>query len=348
MEPTQPPATWTPLPNPTAVPVTAVALLPSARLYGFTHIYQTWNNCGPATLTMGLSYFGWTQDQSVAASFLKPDPEDKNVSPWQMARFVNEDSGVHALYRYGGDLDRIRQLVLAGFPVIVETGYMPEGYDWMGHYRLIIAYDNSLRTLYVYDSYLGHGNFQGLPVDYDEFNREWQDFNRLYIVLYEFSRENELRGVLGDDADLTLNWQHALDVARQEATDSPDNPFAWFNMGTNYLGLGMYEEAAHAYDQARNAGSGLPWRMLWYQFGPFQAYYEVGRYDDVLALVQANLGTTPYVEETYYWLGMVYMARQQYAPARGQFNLALQHNRNFAPATDALAELDQVQAAAGS
>jgi hypothetical protein len=45
---------------------------------------------------------------------------------------------------------------------------------------------------------------------------------------------------------------------------------------------------------------------------------------------------------------MVYMARQQYAPARSQFNLALTHNRNFDPARDALAELDQVQAAAGS
>jgi cell division septation protein DedD len=344
----QPTATWTPLPSPTSAPATQVALLPSARLYGFTHVYQTWNNCGPATLTMGLSYFGWSEDQSVAANFLKPDPEDKNVSPWQMVRFVNENTGVRALYRFGGDMDRIKALVLEGFPVIVETGYMPEGYDWMGHYRLIIAYDDSLRQFYVYDSFLGHGNFQGLPADYNEFDRNWQHFNRTYIVLYEQSRENELRGVLGDDADLTLNWQHALEVARQEATASPDNPFAWFNMGTSYVGLGMYEDAARAYDQARNAGSGLPWRMLWYQFGPFQAYYEIGRYDDVLALVQANLGTTPYVEETYYWTGMVYMARQQYAPARSQFNLALQHNRNYDPAREALAELDQVQASAGS
>ncbi|MBN1964948.1 MAG: tetratricopeptide repeat protein, partial [Anaerolineae bacterium] len=305
---------------------------------------QTWNNCGPATLTMALSYYGWTQDQSVAASYLKPDSEDKNVSPGQMVRFVNENTGVHALVRMGGDLDMVRRLVAGGFPVLVETGYMPEGYDWMGHYRLVVAYDDSLQQIYVYDSFLGHGNFQGLPVSYDLFNSRWQDFNRLYIVLYNDASEMDLRAILGDQIDLAVNAQHALDVARQEATADPSNPFAWFNMGTSYLALGMYDEAAQAYDQARNAGNGLPWRMLWYQFGPFEAYFNVGRYDDVLALVQANLGTTPYVEETYYWTGMVYMARGQYGPARTQLTLALQHNRNFLPAQEALVQLDVAEA----
>ncbi len=344
-----PTATWTPAPTVTPLPVTAVALLPAARLYGFTHIAQTWNNCGPATLTMGLSYFGWTQDQSVAASYLKPDPEDKNVSPGQMVRFVNNNTGVRALYRYGGDMDMIRRLVLEGFPVIVEAGFMPEGYDWMGHYKLVVAYDDALQTVYLFDSFLGAGeNGQGRTVSYADFDRTWKHFNRVYIVLYEAARENDLRVILGDNADLTLNWQHALEVARQEASADPTDPFAWFNMGTSYVGLGMYEEAARAYDQARNAGSGLPWRMLWYQFGPYQAYFEVGRYDDVLALVQANLGTTEYVEETYYWMGMVYMARGQYGPARNQFNVTLQHNVNFDPAREAIAELDRAQASAGS
>jgi len=226
---------------------------------------------------------------------------------------------------------------------------MPEGYDWMGHYKLVVAYDDALQTAYLFDSFLGAGdNGQGRTVSYEDFDRTWKHFNRVYIVLYEPARENDLRVILGDNADLTLNWQHALEVAREEATSDPADPFAWFNMGTSYVGLGMYEEAARAYDQARNAGSGLPWRMLWYQFGPFQAYFEVGRYDDVLALVQANLGTTPYVEETYYWTGMVYMARGQYSPARNQFNLSLQHNVNFDQAREAIAELDRVQASAGS
>jgi hypothetical protein len=46
---------------------------PSARLYGFTVVKQTWNNCGPANITMALSYYGWKQGQEVAQSYLRPD-----------------------------------------------------------------------------------------------------------------------------------------------------------------------------------------------------------------------------------------------------------------------------------
>jgi len=33
----------------------------------FQFHYQTWNNCGPASLTMAPSYFGWGYDQHRAA-----------------------------------------------------------------------------------------------------------------------------------------------------------------------------------------------------------------------------------------------------------------------------------------
>ena len=32
-------------------------------LNGFQHEYQTWNNCGPATLSMALSFWGWEGSQ---------------------------------------------------------------------------------------------------------------------------------------------------------------------------------------------------------------------------------------------------------------------------------------------
>src|SRR3954453_20356549 len=61
----------------------------SWNLTGIQHIYQGWNNCGPATLTMGLTYFGFKNDQYQAAQWLKPNSEDKNVSPWQIVDYVN-------------------------------------------------------------------------------------------------------------------------------------------------------------------------------------------------------------------------------------------------------------------
>src|SRR5690606_4786476 len=109
-------------------------------------------------------------------------------------------------------------------------------------------------------------------------------------------------------------WQNsivALETARTEAVANADDPFAWFNMGTNFVALGMYQEAAVAYDQARNVGGGLPWRMTWYQFGIYEAYLNAGRPDDVLAIARTTIENGKnanedlfQVEETYYYAGL--------------------------------------------
>ena len=82
-------------------------------------------------------------------------------------------------------------------------------------------------------------------------------------------------------------WRAPLAQPRPRCRQQPDDPFAWFNLGSDLVALGRFEEAAQAYDRARRIG--LPWRMLWYQFGPFRAYYETGRYDEVIALADATI-----------------------------------------------------------
>lgn len=320
----------------------AVPARPSAeRLFGIRHVKQTWNNCGPANLTMALSFYGWTQEQSVAAEYLKPNREDKNVNPGEMVSFVNEQTGVRAVTRIGGTTELLRQFIAAGFPVIIETGYMPEGYDWIGHYQTVVGYDDTLGVFYVYDSYLGTGeNGEGIAETYSDADTNWQHFNRTFIVLYAQERENEVRTILGELADLTTAAEHALTVAQAEARANPQNAFAWFNMGTSYTRLGRYEEAAAAFDQARRVGT-LPWRITWYQFGPFEAYFNAGRYDDVLALVNANLANgAQFVEETYYWNGRVLAMQGNTAAAADAFRQALAHNPRYADARAALDRLN--------
>lgn len=324
------------------VAVSAVSSRPSSeRMFGIRHVKQTWNNCGPANITMALSFFGWTEDQSVAASFLKPDREDKNVNPGEMVAFVNERTGVRAITRIGGDMNLLKDFIASGFPVIIETGYMPEGYDWIGHYQTVVGYDDILGVFYVYDSYLGTGeNGEGIAETYTDFDAKWQHFNRIFIVLYEQAREGLVRDILGDRADLTTAAENALAVAQAEARANPQNSFAWFNIGTALTRLERYEEAAAAYDQARRVGT-LPWRMTWYQFGPFEAYYNSGRYDDVLALVNANLNNgAQYVEETHYWNGRVLAAQGNTSGAVAAFRRALQHNPRYADARAALDRLN--------
>ena len=58
------------------------------QLTGLTHQWQTWNNCGPATVTTQMSYFGRSESQAEAAQFLKPNPDDKNVSPHELTAYA--------------------------------------------------------------------------------------------------------------------------------------------------------------------------------------------------------------------------------------------------------------------
>ncbi len=306
------------------------------QLAGVRHEYQGWNNCGPATLTNALTFFGYSENQTRAATWLKPHYEDKNVSPWQMAEFVNTqvpELPVYALARMGGDMELVKRLIANNFPVIIEAGYDPEPdrLGWMGHYLLISGYDDSVGVFTTQDSYLGPNYNYG----YNEIQTFWQHFNYTYIVLYTSDRLEELNAILGDDADEWQNAVNALELARAEATEDPSDKFAWFNMGTNFVELGMYEEASIAYDQARNLQ--LPWRMMWYQFGPFEAYYNVGRYDDMMVLVRANQndGGGHFVEETRYYLGLAREGRGEIEMALENYNAALQFNPNFAPALEA-------------
>ena len=93
-----------------------------------------------------------------------------------------------------------------------------------------------------------------------------------------------------------------------------------------------------AYDQARQ--SGLHYRMLWYQFGPYESYYSAGRYDDVIALADATLATTANLEESYYWRGMARLAQGDAGGARADFEAALRYHENWSPAVIALVGME--------
>jgi hypothetical protein len=74
------------IPSPTKATVVSPTPLPqNVFLKGIQHEYQTWNNCGPATLAMALSYWGWDGDQRPIAAFTKPNPRDNNVMPYSIA-----------------------------------------------------------------------------------------------------------------------------------------------------------------------------------------------------------------------------------------------------------------------
>lgn len=332
----------------------AVSTVPTSyQMTGMQHIPQNWNNCGPATLTMGLTYFGVAADQNPAASWLKPTSEDGNVSPWQMVEYVNTQlpGTIRALTRAGGDLALLKTLIANEFPVIIEAGYdpEPERLGWMGHYLLVTGFDDTNQIFNTHDSYKGPNT----AYSYQHVDEFWKHFNNTYIVLYKFEREQEVMTLLGTNADVTQNALNALEINRQRALANANDPYAWFNMGSSYVLLAdydpqAYEYAATAFDQARKLQ--LPWRMLWYQFGPYIAYNAVGRYQDVLDLAKVQLdepGTSQYIEETYYYAGVAREGLGDTERALVNYNTALEIDKNFTPAQVARDRLTQTASASG-
>jgi tetratricopeptide (TPR) repeat protein len=314
--------------------VTIASAPPAFRLEGFRHQWQTWNNCGPATITMATSHFGRPELQAQAAQFLKPNANDKNVGPDELVAYTRS-VGLSADWRVNGDLNRLKQLIANGVPVVVETWFTPHPNDGMGHYRLLVGYDDAAGRFYAYDSYEPPG--QNVPLPYGAFDADWRVFNRTYIPVYPGDKADLVNTIVGDDVDPQVMWTRALQRAQAEIASQPNDAFAWFDAGTDFVALGRMAEAAQAFDRARALK--LPWRMLWYQFAPFEAYLAQGRYNDVLTLANANLAQANDLEESHYYRGRALEALGQAAAARAAYQTAIKLNPHFLPAYDALSRL---------
>ncbi|MFM8321564.1 MAG: tetratricopeptide repeat protein [Chloroflexota bacterium] len=337
------PPTVTPLP-PTA---TLPPLPPQAALSGIRHQYQLFNNCGPANLAMALSYWGWAGDQTDTRAFLRPNLEvdDKNVMTSEMVAFVAQQPGLRAMARVGGDAALLKRLLAAGFPVIIEAGHDPADDFWMGHYLVVSGYADERRRWTVQDSLI----MPDLPVPYDELDPgPWRDFNYVYLLVYPEQRQAEVEALLGERLDEAQSYRIAEQRALDEITrlDGRDLFFAWFNLGSSRVGLGDYAGAAQAYDQAFALYSRLPedlrpYRLMWYQVGPYEAYYNTGRYQDVVDLANTTFTWVGrgVLEESFYWRGLAYAALGMTNQAIKDLQKAAALNPNYAAPREALNRL---------
>ena len=327
---TTPTATPSPTPSPTPTPF----LTPMAEqvlLEPMTHVWQTWNNCGPATVAMCLSYFGRTETQAEIAAILRPDPEDKNINPLEMATYV-QSLGLGAIARVNGRAKVLKSLLSNGIPVIVEQWHVPEDDPGMGHYRLVRGYSEADEVFIAHDALTGPNE----RLTYAAFDEGWRVFNRAYVIVYPPEKQQVVEAILGADADDGEMYHQAVERAQEEVRTTGD-VFAWFNLGSSYVGLSEWAAAADAFQHALDIG--LPRRMLWYQFGPFIAYDALGEYQKVLDLSAGVLASTPNIEEVHYYRGWAYLGLGDAEKARAEFELAVQYNPHYTEAVQALAGL---------
>jgi len=342
--------------SPTSSPtMTPVALPASISLPGVVYVDQSGglNLCGPSNLMMALKFWHWDGTRDLIIRAIKPSDQDKNVMPYEFQDFISANvPNLTSVLRYGGNIDVIKRLVSGGFPVLAEKGEYQRDLNgkvsWMGHYQFITGYNDENKTLLIQDTYIDGPNFH---VSYDKFMQDWRSFDYVFVVIYPTERDSDVMTLLGQYADQNWATRQALQVASAEAHSLTgiQQFFAWFNVGTSHVELQEYVDAANAYDQAFQIYAGLapdygtrPWRMLWYQTGPYKAYYYSQRYQDVVNLATLTLTTLisePVLEESLLWRGRAEAASGATQAAMDDYRAALVVHPKWNVALQAMQEL---------
>ena len=143
--------------------------------------------------------------------------------------------------------------------------------------------------------------------------------------------------ILGQDKDEKAAWQKASNISRQELAVNPNDAYARFNLSVALYKIGDYQGSV---DEFENVESLLPFRTLWYQIEPIQAYFELGDYDKVFTLTGQILNNwNRAFSELYYLRGLIYQKQGIIDAAKQEFERAVFYKHNFYPAIDLLNSL---------
>lgn len=324
--------TPTQLPTSTPIPINVSS---SKTLNNDYHVFQTYNNCGPAALSMTLSYYGINKSQAQLGEELRPyqvpggDNDDKSVTLEEVAE-KSKEYGLTPYLRPNGNNEIIKKFIANDIPVITRT-WLKEGDD-IGHYRVIKGYDET--------SFIQDDSMQGknLHYTYDSFDKIWDKFNYQYLVLVPENKLALAKQIMGENLEEKIAWQKAVDLSKQKLQEDPNDYTAGFNLSVAYYKLGDYQKSVEAFEKVETK---LPFRTLWYQIEPILSYYELGNYNRVIQISDQILNNQNRAfSELYILKGDIYLKQGNREAARTEFQKAVQYNKNLKAARDALDSLN--------
>jgi tetratricopeptide (TPR) repeat protein len=110
--------------------------------------------------------------------------------------------------------------------------------------------------------------------------------------------------------------------------------YSRFNLAIAYYHLGEYKKTVEEYEKVE---SQLPFRMLWYQIEPIDAYFRLGNYDKVFELTNAILNNQNRAySELYLLRGKIYEKQGNKEAAKAEYENAVYYNTNLKAAIEAL------------
>lgn len=300
------------------------------------HIFQTWNNCGPAALSMILSYHGIQKSQDELGRDLRPyqnsqgDNDDKSVTLEELAE-KSKEFGLVPFHRPNGNIELIKHFTTYDIPVIARTLTKPN--EDIGHYRVVKGYDDNAGQV-IQDDSLQNRN---LWFNYQDFNVLWEKFNYEYLVLVPQDKVEIAKAILGEDADEKIAWRRAVSNVEKQLSENPSDIQARFNLSVAFYNVGEYQRSIEEYEKVENQ---LPFRTLWYQIEPIQAYEKIGNYQRVFEITDRILNNANRAfSELYKTRGDIYLEQGDKEAARREYELAVFYNQNYQPAVKVLNDL---------
>lgn len=305
-------------------------------LHSQKNVYQTFNNCGPATLSMYLDYYDTDIDQQTIADVLRPynNPQgyndDKSTTLDELAAY-SKQQGFETFVRPNGNINKLKMFLANDIPVMTISWIDEKG--GFGHYRFVKGYDESKHEIITDDSIFGNGQVSS----YDDFNHLWQIFNYNYLVVVHPGKVETVKAILGDDYNINQSYKNSLSRSQQEAAQDPNNVYPIFNQSIANYYLGDYQKSVSTFEQVQ---SRLPFRLLWYQIEPIESYYQLKNYDKVFSLSNwvFQMGD-PSFSELYYLRGKSYLDQVKKEAAKIEFEKAVLYNKNYQPAKIALTNI---------
>lgn len=288
------------------------------------HVYQTFNNCGPAAFSMALSYFSITESQEKLGQDLRPyqnpqgDNDDKSVTLDELAE-KSKEYNLIPYHRPNGDMEKIKLFISYDLPVITRT-WLKENDD-IGHYRIIKGYDGT--------NIIQDDSLQGKNLIYSsaDFEKLWEKYNYEYLVLVPKEKKEIAEAILEDDKNEKKSWEKAVRVAETKIKDGANETVWRFNLSIALFNSGRPNDSALEFEKIENR---LNKRALWYQIEPIKAYYEIGNYQKVLSVSEKVLNNQNRAySELYVIRGKTYEKLRNSTMANAEFEKARFYNKNL-------------------
>lgn len=155
----------------------AAPSVPGYVLTGMPLVRQTYNACGPASITQVLAYFGLKMEMADVSRRTRPS-ETSYMSAQAIVNFAPQ-VGMEARLFTNGSLGTVKAAIKNGLPIIALQSHITDAGKVIPHWRVVMGYNDPTSQVYLMDPLLGY-----VSMGYADFARVWADHRGQFAILY--------------------------------------------------------------------------------------------------------------------------------------------------------------------